>query len=90
MELQDGYLQFLEADSYIPLIPNAGVTGNPESTESQWESRDFSIKGGGSITIRFLEGGHGKRVPEQLRSHIGDQMWPVWLEPKRKMPICRI
>lgn len=73
VELQDGYLQFLESDSVIPLTPNAGAIGKQETTENEWESQVVSMKGGGTITIKYLAGGHKKRVPNQLRSHFAEQ-----------------
>lgn len=73
VELQDGYLQFLENGSLISLTPNAGVIGKEEPDTDRAEKEVYPIKGGGTITIERSANEHIKPIPEQLRSHMGQQ-----------------
>lgn len=73
VELQDGYLQFIESGSIITLTPNAGSVGKQEEETGEQEKEIISLEGGGSITIEKRQGKHIKRIQQQLLSNISGQ-----------------
>lgn len=72
VELQDGYLQFIESDSIISLTPNAGVIGRQEGENEEQDNEVISIDDG-KITVEKRQGKKIKRVQEKLMSNIFGQ-----------------
>lgn len=73
VELQNGYLQFVENNTIIVLTPNVGAIGKEEAERMEPDSRVIPIEGQGKITVEKWQGKGIKPMPEEFRSHIGQQ-----------------